>query len=155
MQPRNRSSVYCVSLGCFKNQVDSERIVGALERSGYEIVPTLAEANVCVVNTCGFLREAVEENIAVILDAGEARANGEIASLIVFGCLVNRYGAETLAKDIPEVDAWIRCEDYAGLLCALSHDPGSMPPKRSPLPGAPSHVRYLKVSEGCSNHCSV
>ena len=154
MQPRNRSSVYCVSLGCFKNQVDSERIVGALERSGYEIVPTLAEANVCVVNTCGFLREAVEENIAVILDAGEARANGEIASLIVFGCLVNRYGAETLAKDIPEVDAWIRCEDYAGLLCALSHDSGSMPPKRSPLPSTPTHVRYLKVSEGCSNRCS-
>ena len=157
MPLRDINSVCCITLGCFKNHVDSERIAGVLKDSGYEIVATLHEADACVINTCGFLKDAVEENIAVILDAGEARTNGTIEALVVFGCLVNRYGAETLAQNIPEVDAWIRCEDYTALSHALPRKTvpiASMSPKRVPIPNTAMHVRYLKVSEGCSNHCS-
>lgn len=152
-------SVYCLSLGCFKNRVDSERILGALHDAGFEPVDDVSKADICVVNTCGFLRDAVEENISAILDAAELKESGQLEKLVVFGCLVNRYGAGDLRESIPEVDAWIECEDYRTLVAALSSMTGreevnAAPPKRRALPTLSNHTRYLKLSEGCANSCS-
>ncbi|MDR3320809.1 MAG: 30S ribosomal protein S12 methylthiotransferase RimO [Synergistaceae bacterium] len=149
-------SVFCLSLGCAKNGVDSERIMDALREAGYEIASDAAGADVCLVNTCGFIRSAVEENIETILDLIELKSNGATRRVAVVGCLVNRYGAEELGRNIPEVDCWIRSEDYEGLLRAVGapEPEAHAAPGRSLLPGAPSHTAYLKLSEGCDNMCS-
>lgn len=144
-----------MSMGCFKNRVDSERIAGLLKDLGHDLTASADDAEICVINTCAFIKDAVEENIAVILDAVEAKNVGSISKVIVVGCLVNRYGERELAREIPEVDAWIACEDHGALALALGasgEQKGG--PRRSALPADAKHVRYLKVSEGCSNHCS-
>lgn len=150
-----KGTAFCLSLGCFKNQVDSERIVGVLREAGYEIVASPNGAEVCVVNTCGFLRSAVEENIAAILDLAEIKEQGETARIGVVGCLVNRYG-DDLVRDLPEVDFWARSEDYGVLAAAVS--PAAQPLAgqllRVRMPGTPAHVRYLKLAEGCDNRCA-
>ncbi len=147
---------FCLSLGCFKNRVDSERIAGLLRRAGYRLVPEAEGADLCIVNTCGFLRSAVEENIEAILDLAALRKEGRVGRVGVVGCLVNRY-AGALPEEIPEVDFWARSEDYAAMLDganARCRDfPGEAPP-RAILPAHGRHVRYLKVSEGCDNRCA-
>jgi ribosomal protein S12 methylthiotransferase len=149
-------SVFCLSLGCAKNGVDSERIMDALRGAGYEIASDAWGADVCLVNTCGFIRSAVEENIETILDLTELKARGATRRVAVVGCLVNRYGAEELGRNIPEVDCWLRSEDYEGILKAVGapEPEAHTAPGRSPLPGVPSHTAYLKLSEGCDNRCS-
>jgi ribosomal protein S12 methylthiotransferase len=142
-------------MGCSKNTVDSERFAGVLRDAGFKMASRAEGAEVCLVNTCGFLREAVEENIAAILDLAELKSRGSIRSIAVVGCLVNRYGGD-LGVEIPEVDFWGRCEDYSSLLKSLTAEAGSgaIRPERRALPGEASHVRYIKVSEGCDNRCS-
>ncbi|MDR3333177.1 MAG: 30S ribosomal protein S12 methylthiotransferase RimO [Synergistaceae bacterium] len=149
-----RGTAYLLSMGCSKNTVDSERFAGTLRDAGYEIVPGADGAEICLVNTCGFLREAVEENIAAILDIVDLKSSGAVGRIAVVGCLVNRYGE--LGSEIPEVDFWGRCEDYVSLLRSMSREDaaGEVSLNREPLPGALSHVRYLKISEGCDNRCS-
>lgn len=148
------SSLRCISLGCAKNLTDSERFAGIAASCGYSAVGDDDDADVCFINTCSFIRDAVEENISVILDAAEAKSQGRISRLIVAGCLVSRYGAKTLAEEVPEVDCWLMPEDYRGLSSALAPDAPACGPSRVSLPGGAKHVRYLKISEGCSNSCS-
>jgi ribosomal protein S12 methylthiotransferase len=144
-----------MSLGCSKNTVDSERIAGILRGAGYEMTQDARGADVCLLNTCGFIRSAVEENIDAILDAVRLKSDGKTGRIVVAGCLVNRYGAEELGKNIPEVDYWVKSEDHESILRAVGCEmPISACGRRSPLPGARAHVRYLKLSEGCDNRCS-
>lgn len=151
-QKQSRTA-FCLSLGCAKNRVDSERVVGVLSEAGCEMTDSAEGADICIVNTCGFLNSAVKENIDAILALANLRNEGRTCWIGVFGCLVNRYGDE-LRDNIPEVDFWARCEDYSALRQALGLPASRMNPVRKRLPGHPRHTRYLKLAEGCDNNCS-
>jgi ribosomal protein S12 methylthiotransferase len=128
-----------------------------LQNAGFTIVPNAADADVAIVNTCGFIRSAVEENISAILDLVEMKSAGGLKKVGVVGCLVSRYGDE-MERGIPEVDFWARCDENDAILSGVSLGPaapgGGCPTGRHLLPGTAKHVRYLKISEGCDNRCS-
>ena len=151
-------TVFCISLGCAKNQVDSERLVGALTGAGFELADEAAGAETCIVNTCGFIREATEESVSTILDLIQMKAAGEIGRIGVMGCLLNRYG-DNLTAELAEVDFWAGAEDYTAVLALMGvrgTEAGcrSEIPVRALLKNHPVHVRYLKIAEGCNNACS-
>lgn len=144
--------IFILSLGCAKNRVDSECLAGELRRAGHEIVGEAEEAEAAIVNTCGFIQPAVEENISVILDLEELKAQGKLKKIGVVGCLFNRYGAE-LAKGCDTVDFWAESEAWDRVLEAL----GSKTARgrvRANLPDSLFFTRYLKISEGCDNRCT-
>ena len=153
-----------VSLGCPKNQVDAEQMLGVLKGSGFEITPDQMDADIIVVNTCGFIESAKEESIEAILDAAKMKSAGRCSKVIVAGCLSQRYRDELL-KELPEADAVIGTGEIAriGEICrtVLGRDDQvldvSEPAMVYGLPRlstTPRHYRYLKISEGCSNRCS-
>lgn len=149
--------VYTVSLGCPKNRVDTERLLGTL---GTSMVPveSAMEADLTLINTCGFIQPAVEESVNTILEAvqdiAEAAKNAEKKPLLaVAGCLVSRYGQD-LKDEIPEVDLWLNTEEIE-LWPAMAAEALTAPvhadtPRR--LSTNPSYA-YLKISEGCSHNC--
>jgi ribosomal protein S12 methylthiotransferase len=146
-----------VSLGCDKNTVDSERILAALSAYGAERASTLQEAEVVVVNTCGFIDAAKRESIETILEAARLKGEGNCRAVVAVGCLVERH-REELAASLPEVDLFLGLRDLdrlvpelqqRGLLGERRRHPGD----RLPL-GSDRHVRYLKVSEGCDHGCA-
>ncbi len=127
-----------LSLGCPRNLVDSEHILGRLKLQGCPIVE-LEEADVAVINTCAFIEDAKAESIEAILDLSELKKDGKLKKIIVYGCLAERYG-DKLSREFPEVDAFVgRLE--------LEDDP-----QRYSL--TPGHYAYLKICEGCLNNCS-
>ena len=145
--------VALISLGCAKNLVDSENILGLLLKNHYEIVANKDEADILIINTCGFIEASKRESIDVILDNINHKQK-----VVVTGCLVNRY-KEELAKEIPEVDLWIPIRDYAKfnvLLKTLDNDitnyEGLNDDYRVVSTG--TYSAYLKIGEGCSNCCS-
>ena len=153
-----------ISLGCPKNQVDAEQMLGVLAGQGFEITADQAEAEVIVVNTCGFIESAKEESIEAILDAGRMKKQGKCRALIVAGCLAQRYKDE-LSKELPEADAIIgtaeipRIAEIAGRVLGRREHivTTSAPTLVFGLPRistTPRHYRYLKIAEGCSNRCS-
>lgn len=144
--------IYLLTLGCAKNRVDSECLAGALKAAGHELVPEVEQAQAAIVNTCGFIRPAVEESIEAILDLEELRQNGELEKIGVVGCLVNRY-REGLTSEIPSVDFWAETEDWEGVLKSLA-TPLDGARRRGSLPSTPKYTRYLKISEGCGNRCA-
>jgi ribosomal protein S12 methylthiotransferase len=107
-------TVGLVSLGCSKNRVDSEVMLGILTRRGYRVVANPEEADVILVNTCGFIQSAKEESIDAILDMARFKAGGRLKKLIVTGCLSQRYGRE-IREDMPEVDAVLGVAEYQNL----------------------------------------
>ena len=107
-----------ISLGCSKNSVDSENLIGLLESSGVEIVSDVGEADVALVNTCGFIQPAVEESVNAILDLELFKEQGKLKKIGVVGCLVNRYGDE-LKKELPSVDVWARAEEWGLVISSL------------------------------------
>ena len=142
-----------VSLGCAKNLVDSENILGLLIKNHYEIVSKKEEADILIINTCGFIESSKKESIDVILDNINHKQK-----VVVTGCLVNRY-VDELKKEIPEVDLWIPIRDYPrfiSLLATLDNDltnyEGVNDQYRYISTG--SYSAYLKIGEGCSNCCS-
>ena len=152
-----------ITLGCAKNLVDSELILGSLKKSGYEISTSREEADLIIVNTCGFIEDAKRESIDAILEASQYKKGGSCKKLIVTGCLVERY-REELEREIPEVDAFfgtggllkigkILKEDR--LKKSQTVDPGTLYDPDDPrvLSTFP-HTAYVKVSEGCSRTCS-
>ncbi len=171
MPPRPRAQALragMVSLGCSKNLVDSERILGTLKAAGYEITPHAEQADLVLVNTCAFVRSAQEESIESVLEMARYKEEGRCKALVVVGCLPQRFGHE-LAAQIPEVDAWVgvgqipRVLEVSAALLADQRDWSGH--RRSPLDGdpeeafprllsTPPHYAYLKVSEGCRNHCA-
>ena len=145
--------VAIISLGCAKNLVDSENILGLLIKNHYQIVSNKDEADILVINTCGFIEASKKESIDVILD----NINGK-QKVVVTGCLVNRY-VEELKKEIPEVDLWIPIRDYprfnqllASLDKELTNYEGLNDDYR--LVSTGSYSAYLKIGEGCSNCCT-
>ena len=143
-----------ISLGCAKNLVDSEILIGGLKQENYEIVNKSDDANILIVNTCGFLESAREESVDVILDAGELRKSNQVEKLVVMGCFSDRYGSE-LHEELPEVDAFFGTDDHAAVLSYLtgkSHTKDDPDYFRSLL--TPNHYAYLKIAEGCDNGCS-
>lgn len=158
-----------VFLGCAKNQVDSERLLGAVSEAGYIPSADVEHADAVVVTTCAFVKPAVEETSDVIDDLSALRAGGG-PKLIVAGCMVNRFGREDLRSRFPAVDAFVDLgsfHDFPGVLAGvLDGDGGAAPPagpsvgflagRFESLPRLPSthSYAYLKISEGCSNCCS-
>jgi ribosomal protein S12 methylthiotransferase len=156
-------SLYMMTLGCPKNRVDSEVMLGTLTKAGYRLVQEPEAAEVIVVNTCAFIGPAKQESIDNVLELAEYKKSGECKTLVVTGCLSQRYGPE-LAKEIPEVDHFLGTSAYvqiADLLAAEASPRQVIPdpdyihsaatPKMSSLPG---YTAYLKISEGCDNKCA-
>ena len=137
-----------ISLGCSKNLVDSEVFANIIEQSGYSITDKLEEAKVIIINTCGFILDAKEESIDTILAAAEHKKTGKCRKLVVTGCLVKRY-FQKIKETIPEIDDLIELKDFDKFAAIF----GSTPTSNRKLLTLP-HLAYLRVSDGCNNHCS-
>ena len=151
-----------VSLGCPKNLVDSEVMMGILTRNGYELTPHASEAEVLVVNTCSFIAPAEQESVEAILEMAEYKKFGAARKLIVAGCLVERYRNDILAQ-IPEVDAVIGTGEVERILEAVRGNlrPGTSEPSAflyhdfTPrVLATPRHAAYIKIAEGCDHPCT-
>jgi ribosomal protein S12 methylthiotransferase len=149
-------TVAIITLGCPKNAVDSERMMGHLEANGYNVVEDAEGADVVIVNTCGFIRPAKEESIDAILEAARLKAEGHCKALVVAGCLAQRYPRE-LERRLPEVDAVIGLKDVPRIVKCCDRLLGK---KRTVVHAerrrlsTPAHYAYLRIADGCSNHCS-
>ncbi|ADO70082.1 30S ribosomal protein S12 methylthiotransferase RimO [Stigmatella aurantiaca] len=152
-----------MTLGCPKNRVDSEVMLGTLKQRGYRLVQEPAEAQVIVVNTCAFIGPAKQESVDSILEMAEYKKSGACSTLVVTGCLSQRHGGE-LAQEMPEVDHFLGTSAYAqiGDLLAAEASPRQVIPDPDYIHNAetprensmPSYTAYLKVSEGCDNACA-
>ncbi len=142
-----------ITLGCSKNTVDSEHLMARLAAAGYEVVfdSDRTDAKVVVINTCGFIGDAKQESIELILRAVEAKNAGKIERLFVIGCLSERY-ADELRAEIPEVDAYFGVRTWDGIIAALGADPSEALVTERYLT-TPKHYAYLKISEGCNWMC--
>ena len=152
-----------ISLGCAKNLVDSEHMLALLRAAGWEITEDMAEADVGVVNTCGFIEAAKSEAIETILDVAQYKQTGRMKGLVVTGCLVQRY-AEEMKTELPEIDALCGTGSYENIVDAAAAALGghkaaymadmasaALEGDRSRL--TPSYTAYFKIAEGCSNRC--
>lgn len=152
-----------ISLGCAKNLVDSEHMLALLRAAGWEITEDMAEADVGVVNTCGFIEAAKSEAIETILETAQHKQTGKMKGLVVTGCLVQRY-AEEMQKELPEIDAICGTGSYENIVDAANAALGgqkaaymaymaaaALDGDRSRL--TPSYTAYFKIAEGCSNRC--
>lgn len=156
-------SLYMMTLGCPKNRVDSEVMLGTLQHKGYHLVQEPDDAEVIVVNTCAFLKAAEQESVDNILELAEFKEKGKCSTLVVTGCLVQRHG-EALAKDLPEVDHFLGTSAYVqiGDLLAAEASPRQVIPDPEYIHTAsvpkvnsmPGYTAYLKISEGCDNKCA-
>jgi len=154
-----------VSLGCPKNLVDSEVMMGILARSGYEITPRAGDADVLVVNTCSFIAPAQQESVQSILEMAEYKKFGRAQKLIVAGCMVERYRDE-IREQIPEVDAVIGTGEIERILEACEGDLRANDAASVELPtylyhdltprilATPRHTAYIKINEGCDHPCT-
>ena len=154
-----------ISLGCDKNLVDSEVMLGLLAKEGYQMVDDEQEADVIVINTCCFIHDAKEESIQTILEMAQYKEEGRLKALIVTGCLAQRYQQEIL-DEIPEVDAVLGTTAYTEIVRAIeealegkgkvtTEDLNALPltdPHRIVTTGG--HYAYLKIAEGCGKHCT-
>lgn len=150
MTHKNKISV--ITLGCSKNTVDSERLMGQLKLNNFQLIDDPNSADSVVINTCGFIDAAKEESINTILSAIELKKKGKIKKVVVAGCLSERY-VDDLRKEIPEVDAFFGTEAYEEIVDEFGGD------LKYELLGervltTPKHYAYLKISEGCDNPCS-
>ena len=143
-----------ISLGCSKNLVDSEMLMGLFEANGYHVTHDSddPQGEIVVVNTCGFINDAKEESINTILEFAQAKTEGQIEKLFVMGCLSERYLAE-LEAEIPEVDGWYGKFNYKQLLHDISQSPTAIEKYHRHIT-TPPHYTYIKISEGCDRHCA-
>jgi len=166
LSEKTKEKVSLVSLGCPKNLVDAEVMLGYLSRDEYEVTTDEMQADIIVVNTCSFIKEAKQESIDTILDLADRKHDARCKLLIVTGCLPQRY-QEELAKELPEVDIFIGTGDYPRIaeiiaekrttseqLC-YTGDPNFVYNDELPrLQSSPHYTAYLKIAEGCSNNCA-
>ena len=159
-------NVLFVSLGCDKNLVDSEHMLGDLIDNGFSICDSEEDADIIVVNTCSFIADAMEESIQNIIDLGAYKENGRLKGLIVSGCLAQRF-TDDIIKDLPEVDAIIGTNSYDELVNAINivlEKNGQKPIFKKDFTGLPrdgrrvlttgGHYAYLKIAEGCDKRCT-
>ena len=163
MNNSTRPTVGMVSLGCAKNLVDSENMLGMLRDRGYEIVSDPSQAEIIFVNTCGFIESAKQESIDAIFEMAEYKKTGRLKKLFVTGCLAQRY-ADALASEMPEVDGFMGVADYARLYDMLDEAMAGKRPiymndgerffnSGRVLTTAP-YSAYVKISDGCNNRCT-
>lgn len=157
--------LYLLSLGCARNQVDSEVMLGRIKKAGWTIVEEPETAAVIVVNTCSFIEDAVEESIEMIFELARYKQAGSCKRLVVAGCLPQRY-REQIVDLLPEVDAFIGTGAFDHIVDAIEGskfskrcllpDPDMVAPRETDAPRALSapHMAYLKVAEGCNRHCT-
>ena len=158
-------SIGMVSLGCAKNQVDAEQMLFLLQQAGYNILPEPAGADVVIVNTCGFIESAKTEAIDNILAMAQLKAEGSVGTILVTGCLAQRYQEEIL-KELPEVDGVLGTGSYYDVVSAVKQlldgaegieeygDIQAPVQECGRILTTPKHYAYLKIAEGCDNHCA-
>lgn len=158
-------NILFISLGCDKNLVDSEVMLGFLDKKGYQIVDSEEDADIIVVNTCCFIHDAKEESIQTILEMAEYKKEGKLKALIVTGCLAQRYQQEII-DEIPEVDAVLGTTSYDHIVEAVEEalagnghvvleDVDALPDvKEKRLVTTGGHYAYMKIAEGCDKHCT-
>ncbi|MDI6704736.1 MAG: 30S ribosomal protein S12 methylthiotransferase RimO [Bacillota bacterium] len=158
-------NVAIISLGCPKNQVDSEVMMGLLKDSGFKLVSDQNEADIIVVNTCGFIEDAKQESIDVILEACSLKRTGRCKLLVAAGCLSQRYGKE-LMEEIPEIDAMVGTTSFTEIVNTIKKalrgskevriwDPSvQIKEGLSKIQSTPVYTAYLKIADGCDNFCS-
>ena len=157
-------TVGLVSLGCAKNQIDAQLLLGALREAGYAVSPDPAECGVVIINTCGFIESAKQEAIETILEFAQLKQAGTVGALLITGCLAQRYGDE-LAAELPEVDGalGIGCngEIVSAVAAIMAGERYFAFGKREDLSfegkralSGPAYTAYLKIAEGCDNLCS-
>lgn len=158
-------NILFISLGCDKNLVDSEVMLGLLDKKGYQIVDSEEDADIIVVNTCCFIHDAKEESIQTILEMAEYKKDGKLKALIVTGCLAQRYQQEII-DEIPEVDAVLGTTSYDHIVEAVEEalagnghvvleDVDALPDvKEKRLVTTGGHYAYMKIAEGCDKHCT-
>ena len=159
MQKKNRR-VGLISLGCAKNRVDSEIMLGRLQGQGYELTTSIEDAETVIVNTCGFIEEARQESIDSILEVADLKKEGG-TRLLVAGCMVNRWGQE-LAEAIPEIDGFVGLDDLKRVDSVVQIGAKAPPPSQAvrvfdhtnPRSLTTQGYAYLKVAEGCNNPCT-
>lgn len=158
--------IFCVSLGCDKNLVDTERMLGLLTRDRYEFTDDEQQADVILINTCCFIGDAKEESINTILEMAELKHTGNLKALLVAGCLAQRYQQE-IFKEIPEVDAILGTSSYGeisgvikNVLAGKEREERFLSLSNSLQAGVPrvlttgGHYAFLKIAEGCDKHCT-
>lgn len=159
-----REKIGFISLGCPKNQVDSELMIRKLADAGFEMIDTPLGADVVIINTCGFIEAAKQEAIDNILEMGQYKEDGEVGKIVVIGCMAERYREEIL-RELPEADAVAGLGANGDIVALVERvlaegKAESFPDKTAlPLEGeriltTPSHWAYLKISDGCSNCCT-
>ena len=160
-----KDSVCLISLGCPKNLVDSEVMLGLLAERGYGITTEPGQADIILINTCSFIQEATQETLDTILEAVHLKRSGSCRLLVVTGCLPQRYGW-TLAREMPEVDYFLGTEEFPRIVHYLEGIPNDQErvaigrtsflyDHRTPrLLSGPHHSAYIKIAEGCSRSCS-
>ena len=156
MEDMRKGEIDIITLGCSKNLVDAERLMRQLELAGYRCVHDSAnpKGEIAIINTCGFIGDAKEESIEMILQFAERKTQGKLRKLYVMGCLSQRY-REELPAEIPEVDKWFGKFDYMGIVEEVKGE-------RLKVKGegyertltTPKHYAYLKIAEGCNRYCS-
>lgn len=154
-----------VSLGCDKNRVDAEIMLSELKKKGYEIVNKEEDADIIVINTCGFIESAKMEAIDTILEMAKYKTRGRCKGLIVTGCLAQRYG-EDLLKEMPEIDILLGVGAFNDITDAVEdivndkksfckiNDPNFKFESTERILSTPKHYAYVKIADGCNNHCS-
>ena len=153
------------SLGCSKNLMDAEIMTGILKEKGYEFVEEFAEADIIIVNTCGFIRDAKQESIDTIVELSQLKEVGKLKYLIVTGCLAQRY-ADELLEEIPEIDAIVGTGNFMNIseiidrleseknVTEIGNIEFAFDETLPRYVSTPEHMAYLKIGEGCSNHCT-
>lgn len=157
------ATVGVVSLGCTKNRVDTEQMLGILRQSGYQIIPDAKSAEILIVNTCGFIESAKTESIDTILEMAEHKKTGACRLLVVTGCLAQRY-SDALLKDMPEIDLILGVNQYGRLISAIE---GALSGSRSAYCASsdafletdrvlttPTYSAYIRIGDGCDNRCA-
>ena len=151
-----KTTIDIITLGCSKNLVDSEKLLGLFEAHGYRVTHDAENPNgeIAVVNTCGFIEDAKQESIDTILELVQAKEEGRLKKLYVMGCLSERYLAD-LEAEIPEVDGWYGKFNYKQLLVDIDKlvEQDQLENAHRKLT-TPKHYAYLKISEGCDRHCA-
>lgn len=163
---KTKKKVHFVSLGCPKNLVDTEMMLGALSKDGYSVVENAADADTVIVNTCGFIDAAKQESIDKILEMGELKKDGKLKNLVVAGCLTQRY-KDSLVEGLPEADLFIGSGEFQNIGTILKarkqgdkkktffNLPTYLQESTTPrINSQPKHRAYLKISEGCKKRCA-
>lgn len=158
--------VYLETLGCSKNQVDSEIMLGILNKYGFDLTHNSSDAEIIIINTCGFIESAKKESIDTIIELGELKKTGDCKVLIVTGCLTQRYSKE-LSEEIPEVDAFLGTTNFNEIADIVNNIIGTgerivstasidkdVPYDLPRILTSPSYTAYLKIAEGCDNLCT-